>query len=762
MMTHSGCRYLLLLFLLSVIFIAALPAYAQSSSGELEIECELGFDGYYKPRIPTFVNLDITNSGDIFEGYALVGLDQWIPPTFYSHPVVVTTGGHQNLEIGCFGCWESSACAVPASLITDDGNPRAQTQINTWLLGQSDTLLLHLGTPSWPLDNLMVGTNPGLLSMVTNGIHPTPGAIYYRPSIFPLTYQPEDLPSNVLFMDGAGAIVAPLATYLDLDREIKDTLLDYVRLGGNLIVYYRDGIDPVDGWTSDSLLPVDPVNSTFAVPVDSLINRYTEIIPKDEFPADFPPLLSEYTRGSHGEVISLRTGDDVVDEAIAPSGEWDRPEAYGAIAVEAAPTLQTESVEIENVDSPILTVRNIGDGRVGFAAFDPFTGSPTGEDEPIRLLALYGLLDPFCPTREIAAETGSYYQSLPDGRISNFFSQGTMTGSTQTVKWLEAVGPALIYLLVLPVLVIIGRGRGDITLVLFIIWSVLFTGINYFRRNVTFADKVMMNEASLYWCDAGLPGEAANARDGTCRLISYISYSATTSAARTISWGDPDALLDEFVDPTTWPYGSVTIESGEDVRLPDLHVETIPFSANRYGSRNFILRRNAEEMSASGVVTIGPDMAHVKLDATLPFPIIESRLIAASEDLTVAKHIGALDENVSLDFDLIPGNEVIRTPDLFPEYEGSLDESGEPIESYDSPEPVELGWPLRRYLELVATMPVQFGQRYTESRITGRPNQAYLLMASTGIPSEVSVDHGELQRHAVTVIVISIPIVYED
>jgi hypothetical protein len=739
----------------------AAPTYARQDASDISLDASFGIAGFYKVQMPTFVTLRITNPGDSLEGWALVNMQQWVPPTYYSRPVLVPPGGRQRLDIGCYGCYDANPCAIPVKLLTSDGAPVAEMTLQSWVLGRSDTLLVHLGEPDFDIDNLRQGGNPGFNIMVHLGMHPSSGMVNYTPAIFPVVLEPEDLPGNPLFLESVSVITMALETYLSLDREIADTILEYVLHGGNLLVYWRDGRDPVDGWTSEPLLPVTPAGGIDVISSESLLEAADRVIPHDAFEAVPTSRGREVYRGAHGEAVSeIDTADGGHQDGEAPIAAWARPDEYRTVRV--TPSVPCETVTAEDSGYPILVTRNLGSGHAGFAAIDLFEGSPTAADEPVALAATFGLLDPSCPSRQLVSDSTPSFRSLNDMRIRDFFRQGSISGSDRVMRWLDALGPALIYLLGLPVLVIASRGRGNLILALFVLWSVVFTGIVLYMRSVPQADKAMINEASLYWCEAFSPDEEVPGSPVTTHLYTSAEYMATTSAPRSVSWSHPDALVDEFVDPRLWPYGSVTIESGREVSLPDLPLETVPFHPERAGARDFVIRRAAPELTATGRLDVGPDHAHIILVARLPFPAVDSRLVVSSGDLTIAKRIGPLAQDVHLDFDLAEGTEITRKEALFPDFRGALNAPRSDAETYPTPAEHDIGYVLTRMWAMAITVPVGRAQAYTESRITGRPSRAYFVLASIGVPSEVSVSRGQLERHAVTTMVISIPIVYDE
>ncbi len=765
-------RIKIIIILICLFFVSNIPAYAQTASDDIEITATFGFGGFYKAQTPTPVIVTIDNNGDLFEGWILADLQSWIPPTYYTQPVIVPPGGQQRVEMYCYGCYSQNPCEALISLLGPNGTPLKHENPATWVLGDSDSLVICLNdSPATApnLDNLTEGINTGYLSMVANGFHPSPGIINYPPKIFPVIQKPEDLPSNAILLNGVSLITTNLATFLSMDQPTRDTIMEYVRHGGNFLIFYRHGVDPVDGWTGEPLLPVEPVSDPVTIPIDDFIESCSEIFSYDDLIQFISQRALETERGDHGELLIPGTDqstaigaykpDTSQDSTGSPPDSWKPPDNYTALSV--IPTVPCETVTATGFDTPFLVVRNLGGGHAAFAAFNPFEGGPTAGDEPIGLLASFSLLDPGSSTRRQVMNSTRGFRSLQDGRIENFFRQGSTAGAGWIVNWLDALGPALIYLMALPIIALIARGQGRTILALFILWSILFTLFTFFRTSKGVSDIVRMNDASLYWCEALSPEEAESDTGISGNLHTCFSYSATTPVPHTLSWEYPDTVLDEIVDVYTWSYGSITIENGiSGASLPDLPLEAIAFRSRGTGERTFTLHRPAPELTAFGKLTIGPEHAHFDLDAEIPFPAVSAKLLVNShKSLWVVKDLGSQEERIHISVNLVNDEDIRRDRSLFPDYEGELPE--QTVSSVQDTGEEELGYILETFRSQVVASPVRRAQFYTQSVLQPRPQQAYIVLASTGTPSEVAVDRGELDVHSVTIMVITIPIVYE-
>jgi hypothetical protein len=326
---------------------------------------------------------------------------------------------------------------------------------------------------------------------------------------------------------------------------------------------------------------------------------------------------------------------------------------------------------------------------------------------------------------------------------------------------MKAIGlPVLIYLLGLPLLAIISRGRGQIALMLFIAWSIAMTAMTMYRRNLPVPDRARISEADLLWCEALPPSETDSRNAGETRLSSVFSYSAETPAPRSIAFQAADAMLDEIVNPNTWPYGSVTIGEGSEARLPDLPLEPVMVGTEKIVSRTFTCRRTMPELTATGLLTVTPSSAHLTLDATLPFSATAGLMFVQSKVMTVRKDLGRTDGSMHFDTDLVEGTEINRQEGLLKK-QNDYNRENRP---WVPPSPPDEGIEgvLRSFWGTVSSIAVSRGQQYTMSRVTGRPGRAYVLIASKAIPTRITVDRGTLEQNAITVAVISLPIVYED
>ncbi|MCX6646568.1 MAG: hypothetical protein NTY09_09445 [bacterium] len=777
----------LVIFSLLLLISFCIPALAEVNPDDIIVTGTVGFDGFYKTQSPTPILITIKNDGEQLDGWLSADLGSWVPPTFYNSPVTIAPGTSRTIEIGCYGAYYEQAGDITISLFLENGEPLLREILHMQMIQLTDSLIVHLSEPSSNLDGLSVGADPGPFVMLSDGTGSAAGFGSFPPKIFTAVLDPSELPKNPILMLGVTLITTNISTWLSLDEQVRNMIFEYVRHGGNILIYYSDGNDPVDGWASDPILNVEPTGETALITYAQFSDAADSVLPGEEYWGKFSSGFFEYERGIRRDLsgqtnespVSNYSGDeysisvageetDVVKDSGGQSAginieinpEWTPPDNYRVLKVNPVNSLYL--LNADSIGAPLLTTRLLGAGHAAFASYDPFSNSPTAEDRPIRLLATHKLLNPMIPARDLQNDSIMAFRNQSEQQIQDFFSGGSIYNSnTGVIRWLDALGPALIYLLGLPILVIIAKGRGQLILVLFIIWSVIFTGFTLTRRNIPKSDKVAVNNATLYWCDALARDEEEYNAIGATNVYTCMVYNSRTSVPHTVEFHHNPALLDEIADPTSWPYENITIEEGDTIRLPNLPIEYISYQYPQ--ERLFMLRRTEPELFATGELTVGPDHAHIYLDATVPFPVLSSNLIVNSSLLTIGKAFGQHDGNFIIDEDLTEGEDIARDPGLFGEpatgetevFDFSRNAS---ITEYDQNVP----YPLARLQETVASIPVLQAQYALPGTDSARPLRAYLMLTSNEPTTDVTVDHGDLEQHSIAVTVIAIPIVYEE
>jgi len=762
-------KYLLLVILVLVILLPEQVA-ANPDSDTIAISGTFGFDGYYKTRTPTPISLTINNSGELLDGWVQADLRTWVPPAFYTHPILVAPGGTREVELGCYGAWESSPLDVPVRILSKAGVQLEEIIFQSKRIGFADSLLLHIGEPSDSPGNLFNGINPGFVSMIQRAQFPASGFVSYSPRIFPVVIVEEDIPGNPILMDGVSTVACSLSTWLALQEESRDVIEEWVLQGGNILIYYREGFDPVDGWSDELLLPVEPSGATVTISGTELLELCDRSIDWDSVYRSYPDVLSTgMDREISGAAVNAPWIEEdpyppVSDESTLNTGGYEATEGYDVpdsiSMVSVRPVDPADIVIHEDSGMPVLVTKVTGSGRAGFISFDPFEGSPGASDKITYLIAQYGLFDPQSQTRELAAASVNDFRTLTEQRIQGYFGQGTVSSEGGFLKWLELLGPALVYLLVLPVLVFLARGNGRLVLVLFIFWSILFTGYTFIRKTRPVNVKSNINEAALFWCSATSPD-----RDeaSSCYQYSCYTYNSNSSAPQSLTWLHEGGILDEFVTMYAWPYGYITIESRNgETHLPDLTLSRTAFGTGEEGSRTFVFKRPVPEVRASGVLSVGPDEARLQIQGDLLFPANSGRLMVSSNKLWVGVALGRVEEEFNIDLELETGTEIIRRDGLFEGIEDGMASTGQSGQGSSSMEADETGYILNRFREIVSSMPVNRDQSNTVSIQAERPRRAYVLFMAAGSATDINIERGDLELNGITIFVVTVPIEYTD
>lgn len=725
-------------------------SYARVQSDDISIEASFGINGYFKLQTPAPLIVNVSNKDEMFDGWVLANIESWIPPTYCTSPLLIPPGSSQKIELSCYGCFKEGPCDLPVEVHAKDGSLIKKSIIKTYPLNVYDSLVVHINQPSSNISNLKHGGNPGFENLAKRGLAPEFAVLNRNPIVHPEIIAPKDLPQKPILYEGISLIAANLTTWNSLDERNKKTIKEYVTLGGNLLVYYDCNVDSPDISADNLLIPIESSGISKDLKINQFLNAAIKLVPsgiEPEYKIVNPDKKNEYLN----DETAIKGSDGI------KSFGWVKPNSYKCLVF--APSNKSEVFQADG--TTILCSRQIGNGHAAFMAFDPFTGGPSSSDPPIRLLAFYGLLDPFCPVNRFSTESISAFASTIGGGSSFFFGPQQKSTGKIIFHWIQSMGvPLLIYILGLPVMAFLARGRGHIALALFITWSIVMTGITMCKRTLPVADTATIKEANLIWTAAESDEEVEYQDISSSHLYSFFSYTAETPSPRTVSFLTADALLDEFVDPASWRYGSVTIKQGLQIELPDLPLEITSLNQTGVGRRNFILRSSIPEIKAKAKLILSPSEASLFLETDLPLKCISGRIMAKYTNLWVGKNLDALEGNINLKIDLVPGTEITWEENLFP---GKKEPPQLEIKDVaPAPSAQQIGRTLESFWNLIFSTVIESAQRYSKSQTTGRPSQVYIVLASKESSTEIKVSRGSLNREAVTLIIISVPIEYHD
>ena len=760
-------------FLLSILIVLSIPNTAHADrtrKGDIDITGSFGINGFFKEQTPSPLILNIKNSGDMFEGWLVVDSEGWVPPTNYTHPLLIAPGGTHRAELACFGCYQPGVCEIPVEIYSSDGDQALKEVFESVTLGQADSLVVHLGEPSGSLDNLNRGINPGFVYLWSKSPDLLSVNFLYSPRIFSTITDPDSLPSDPNLLECVNLLTMGIDYYHALSDEKKSLLADYVRNGGNLLVYFTGNSESDLKWNRDLFIPVDSLSSVANVSRGDIDSACASALPASEAFEKIYSYMGNMKRDSSGKVLNL---DEIQTEGLVapPPGQGVKsPDEEPVVEnipsnqpmLEVRPMPSTQVVKLGGSGSPILVVKNLGMGHTAFASFDIFRGNPSAKSDRIKLIASTGLLDPVHPSGVYSVNVLQELKTMTETIVRGFFYFGIIPASGRTMEWIEERLPVLIYLAVLPIPVLFLRRRVPLLIGFLIAWSFIMSGVILAGKRDKTVDKSVINEANLVWCEADdIPEVNEPAGKGTSNLYSFFVYGSAANASRTISVDARGVILDEFINSGLWPYRKITIEQTPNTtRLPNLPLELIAASAQIGTERDFILRRPVDDFTADGRLTIGKNKAHLTLNADAPFGFVNGILTVTTSGLIIQKSLGAIDPHIELDFNLNEETDIKRGYPVFPDMPAQLKQGN--LTPNPGLAPDELGQILRRYWDHILINQVGTAQIYSTDRLSQRPRKAFLIMASTEKPSEITVAPGSLDRKAITIAVISIPIVYED
>ncbi|HDS29401.1 MAG TPA: hypothetical protein ENN67_00005 [Firmicutes bacterium] len=481
------------------------------------------------------------------------------------------------------------------------------------------------------------------------------------------------------------------------------------------------------------------------------------MVPVDTFAPNLPNFILTLGRGIHGEIRytyedESAYGNKAIAEMISSDYRWTPPDSYEAIRI--SPAFSSDLVYADESNLPIFIVRNVGRGRAAFAAFNPFKNSPRALDPPATLLANFQLLDPYNPAREIMDNTATSFQGIQVDIIQGFFLADVRIERSLAMRFIKSVGiPVFVYLAVLPLIFIFtGRNR-KLTLLLVLIWALAMTGLTKGHETAR------LREASILWCEALSPDEPGNHESDSSRSVSSISYTVNNPIPRSLSWNAKNVILDEYVfNAPQWQYGAVTIEEGAATKFRDVKLEMSAFPSSGSLRRLLICRRTVPDFTAVGSFELGSESVRLRLNAELPFPALQGILIFDGDDFSIRKSLGEFDSRMSLEIELFEGVDFIRTTE---ETENEEETEGRLIPNVGEPEP-RMGNLLNLLYNTTLAYPVAAQQRYTRARLDDSPTQAFIMLGSPGFIPDITVSRGELDRKSLTIMVIAVPVVYED
>lgn len=279
-----------------------------------------GFGGYYRSSIPFPVTVDIFNGSEkTFDGFLRIDTTMWIPRTRYYTKVHVERNEKKQFHLYVF---ENAVNELNVVLENNAGqvvlNNNATIKDVSSING---VLLLTLSENPEDFNFLHAATIPGLQKFLFapdlyNPLLPTQ---YNLSSVFVCREIPSSMSDSQLGWTNFSAVYCDLASYANMDDNLKSYLKTWVRLGGELMLYpsgrdlNESEISKING---DSFLPFTVkgklttrkvtgsdaalVNSVSDPGIDFKMDTVTILYSIDEFP---DPIVGSVVSGTGGITI---------------------------------------------------------------------------------------------------------------------------------------------------------------------------------------------------------------------------------------------------------------------------------------------------------------------------------------------------------------------------------------------------------------------------------------------------------------------------
>lgn len=754
---YRNC-YFALIFLAAIILIPS-GSKANPNPDDISIDAVYGFNGFFKMNTPSPVTVEVSNTGDLFDGWVVANLESWVPPTYYKTPLALPPGSSKSIVFASYGCADSSMCEIPIEIYGDSGTPLKIIYPDKHPLYSYDTLMIHLGDSGGSLENLYVKMNPGYMIMSAKNVVQGTSLLQYSPRVFAVDMDVDELPTDVLLCESVNTIAMEISDYLGLSDEKKDLIVNIVNNGASLILYPGDTTSANVDLSAEVYLPATFSGGTGAIDSGEFALTVKNQVLSAAYAVTMPSHSSLMDRSQYGANYFPNQVTDLNGYPIrqVPAGalKWSLPDTYEISILDPEPG--TDVTYSTNSNIPLLVSRDIGVGRIAITSYNPWINAPSAQDDPVMLLATHGLLNPVNIPQMFISPALQQFRNTNDSQIAGYFTRGFRDSNNGVVAWMESVGtPVLVYLLGLPLLVYIGRGKGGTILVLFIVWSVVLTVATIAYQTFPTGDKVTLNRASIFWCDAS-PEIFGTDKRFESRVFQYFTYGSESISARTVDFEGDGTIVDEVVDPYRWPYGDVTIEQGQTVSLPDLPLEPTSYNSMYRGWREFMLRRYEPDLSASGQIEVASGVSTVSVEFDLPFDVDNGLLLIDDMEIWLDPSViksGKIDYIITgdglSDFSMSDRatSEVVMD---FSEYRTRVATGSSRFEGV-----------LEKLVDFTWSAIAFNAGKYAQSKYSGRQSNAYFLTGANFSPDDISLGSGNLELHGISALVISIPIIYQE
>jgi hypothetical protein len=225
----------------------------------IQMKVHPGFSGYYRSYTPFPVTVDIFNGSErAFDGFLRIDTTKWIPRTRYYTKVHVERDEEKQFHLYAF---ENTVRELNVVLENNTGqvvlNKTAPIRDATLT---NDVLIFSISENPRDFDFLHAVTIPGLKRFLhARGFYsPLLSTEYNLSSIYINREIPSGISTSQLEWVNFSAVYCDLASYANMDDNLKSYLKTWVRLGGELMLY-PSGRDLTESETvkinGDSFLP---------------------------------------------------------------------------------------------------------------------------------------------------------------------------------------------------------------------------------------------------------------------------------------------------------------------------------------------------------------------------------------------------------------------------------------------------------------------------------------------------------------------------
>ncbi|MFH1515795.1 MAG: hypothetical protein ABIG42_10100 [bacterium] len=243
----------LLFFLLFVPTGFTGPEKGMTVSGQegvsIQMAVHVGFEGYFRENIPAPVWIEIFNGSETYlDGELSIDTKKWVPPATYTHEVHVPPGQIRVYQMYIF---EGVTTSVDVGLNNSKGRMILKKSVPVIAVNsERGILILNICENPDVFNFLDLITIPGLRRFKNAPLNlQTVIRSDYNLSLITIVSEyPPQLSQNVTAWDALSSVFCDLRSYINLKPDLKIRLMQWVNLGGELLLF-----PPNDKLTSDEI-----------------------------------------------------------------------------------------------------------------------------------------------------------------------------------------------------------------------------------------------------------------------------------------------------------------------------------------------------------------------------------------------------------------------------------------------------------------------------------------------------------------------------